>query len=100
MRIKILLLVSLLGFAGNTLADVWAEREALAAISEQLLALESLVDEAEARKSNARTRFSYFGLKKDLAMVRQGIENHLTQPLDPIMPEAIKPVDQSYTSRY
>jgi len=78
-------------------ADVWAEREALAAISQELRALENLVADAEDKRSNSRTHFRYRTLLSDLRKIRFGIDHHLTQPLEPIDPVTVTPMDQAYT---
>ena len=60
--------------AGRAHADEDAQRDALARIAYELARLE---------EANARTRFRFDWLARDLSMVRQGIEDHLNAPRQP-----------------
>ena len=82
MRTIILLHVFLLGLASPLAhADADAERESLARILHELEVLEPLLMEAEAAADlDARIRFRYDWLKKDLEIVRQGIQEHIDAP--------------------
>ena len=78
-----------------TLADAHAEREALARIIHELELLMPLLDEAQAAAdADARIHFRYDWLKKDLARVRQGIEEHIDAPR--AMPRAVTPLRGDY----
>lgn len=62
-------------------AQSWNEREKLADIIEQLSELQALIDEASVHADpDARLRFRYDWLRRDLKRVRQGIEDHLDAP--------------------
>ena len=80
-------------------SDVWAEREALAAISSEISALEHLVVDAEAKKNDQRMTFRYDLLIRDLRKIQEGIDHHLQQPLDPINPSDIDPLVDSYSQK-
>jgi len=63
------------------IADVDAEREALARIAHELAALEPLLKQAESQANpDARIRFRYDWLRQDLARVRIGVEDHINAP--------------------
>lgn len=81
-----------------SLADVWAEREALAKIQSELSALEALVMTAK-MKSNSedRTTFDYEVLLADLRKVQSGISHHLTVPMEPVVPSSIDALSSDYT---
>jgi RAQPRD family integrative conjugative element protein len=65
-------------------ADEDAQREALARIAYELARLEQLAgDAAKQQEANARTRFRFDWLGRDLALVRRGIEDHLDAPRQP-----------------
>lgn len=93
-----LLLVSFLSIPQVSLADVWAEREALAKIQSELSALEALVMTAK-MKSNSedRTTFDYEVLLADLRKVQSGISHHLTVPMEPVVPSSIDALSSDYT---
>ena len=82
MRTIIFLHIFVLGLAGPFAnADADAEREMLARIVHELEILEPLIVEAEAAADpDARIRFRYDWLKKDLDKIRQGIEQHIDAP--------------------
>ena len=64
-----------------THADADAERESLARIIHELEILEPLLDEAKAAADpDARVRFRYDWLKKDLESIRRGILEHIDAP--------------------
>lgn len=63
------------------IADVDAERDALAQLLHELQAIEALVNVAEANASHdSRIRFRYDWLRQDLELMREGIERHLDAP--------------------
>jgi len=80
------------------LADVWAERQALAAIAQELTALERLVNDAsQMREDDTRVQFNYDMLMVDLSTIRAGIATHLSQPMNPVMPSHEPGLGGSYT---
>ena len=82
MRTIIFLHLFILGLVGPFAhADADAERESLARILHELEVLEPLLMEAAAAADlDARIRFRYDWLKKDLEIVRQGIQEHIDAP--------------------
>ena len=82
MRKIIFLHVFVLGLASPlAFADADAERESLARIIHELELLEPLFAEAKAAADpDARIRFRYDWLKKDLERIRQGIQEHIDAP--------------------
>ncbi|WP_444928350.1 RAQPRD family integrative conjugative element protein (plasmid) [Microbulbifer sp. TRSA002] len=90
--------MSFLSIPQVSLADVWAEREALAKIKSELSALEALVMTAK-MKSNSedRTTFDYEVLLADLRKVQSGISHHLTVPMEPVVPSSIDALSSYYT---
>jgi RAQPRD family integrative conjugative element protein len=82
MRTIILFHVFVLGLASPLAhADADAERETLARIIYELDVLEPLLAEAKATADpDARIRFRYDWLKKDLERIRQGIQQHIDAP--------------------
>ena len=68
----------------NAHADEDAQREALARIAYELGRLEQLAAEAQRQQdANARVRFRFDWLGRDLALVRRGIEDHADAPRQP-----------------
>ena len=81
-----------------SIAEVWAEREALANIETELTALEELVGSAQQRSnSEDRTTFDYQNLLNDIRKIRSGISHHLTVPMEPVIPSSIDALSASYT---
>ncbi len=82
MRTIILVHIFVLGLASSLAhADTDAERESLARIIHELQILEPLIDEAKAAADlDARIRFRYDWLKKDLESLRHGIREHIDAP--------------------
>lgn len=65
-------------------ADEDSEREQLARISYELQRLQSMVDEAGRRApTGQRISFRYEWLKRDLALVQRGVDDHLDAPRQP-----------------
>lgn len=61
--------------------DDTGEREMLARIEHELTVVQQLLPEAQARADrDARVRFDYLGLYRDLDLVRQGVREHLLGP--------------------
>jgi len=97
-KVLLLLLVSLFGLSQISLAEIWAEREALSKIESELAALESLVMTAKGKSnSQHRTTFDYEVLLDDLRKIRKGISHHLTVPMEPVVPSTIDALDADYT---
>ena len=87
-----------IGASKVAVADVWAEREALAKIQSELSALEVLVITAKSRSnSEDRTTFDYGALSDDLRKIQAGISHHLTVPMNPVLPSTIDAVNSHYT---
>lgn len=65
-------------------ADEDAQRETLARIAYELARLEQMASEGgKQQEANARTRFRFDWLSRDLALVRRGIEDHVDAPRQP-----------------
>ncbi len=96
MRTIILLHIILLGLVSPLVhADADAERESLARIIHELEVLQPLLLEAEAAADpDARVRFRYDWLKKDLERIRQGIQEHIDAPRSD--PRAVAPLRGDY----
>ena len=100
MNWKIIILITALCslFTNSVSADVWAEREALANIEKELVDLEALVNSAKNRSNERdRTTFDYQYLLHDLRKIREGIAQHLSVPMEPVMPGDIDALAGSYT---
>ncbi|MBV0934166.1 integrative conjugative element protein, RAQPRD family [Marinobacterium weihaiense] len=81
-------------------ADVWSERAALAQIASELTALERLVSDAQKLSENdARVKFDYDVLMRDLEVIRSGINTHLSQPINPVMPSRVDALGGEYTEK-
>jgi len=84
MRITQLLFLGLLGTVlpvQFAVADVDGERAALARITHELQAIESLITEAAPQANpDARIRFQYNWLRQDLDRIRLGIQDHIEAP--------------------
>jgi len=62
-------------------ADADGERAALARITHELEAIEPLITEAAAQANpDARIRFQYDWLRRDLERIRLGIQEHIDVP--------------------
>lgn len=76
-------------------ADAFAEKETLARLSNEILALEPLLREAEARRSpGSSVKFQYNTMRGDLAKIRHGIEAYINQ--SSYRPRAFKPLKGDY----
>lgn len=77
------LLVSLLlGQAAVADASLSSEQQALLKIDAQLAALTTLIETAEqSADPDARIRFRYDWLRRDIAKVRNGVQAHIHRPL-------------------
>lgn len=92
------LLVSILCLSVVSRADIWAEREALSKIESELAALEELVKSAHSLSNPSdRTTFDYQSLINDIRKIRSGISEHLTVPMEPVVPSSINALSTKYT---
>lgn len=67
--------------AATPLATTEAEEDALEKIIEELEQLNELIDKAERESdSTERIRFRYDWLRRDLKLVKNGIQDHLDAP--------------------
>lgn len=65
-------------------ADADSEREALARINYELQRLQAQVADASKQAATGqRVRFRYDWLARDIALMRQGVEDHLDAPQQP-----------------
>ena len=97
-KLNTLILVSIICLSQSANAEIWAERESIAKIELELAALESLVMTAKGQSNpEDRTTFNYQVLINDLRKIRSGIVNHLSAPMDPVVPSTIEALSASYT---
>jgi RAQPRD family integrative conjugative element protein len=76
-------------------ADAFAEKESLARLANEILALEPLIREAERRRSpGSSVKFQYNTLRGDLAKIRHGIEAYIHQ--SNYRPRKFKPLKGDY----
>jgi RAQPRD family integrative conjugative element protein len=76
-------------------ADAFAEKESLARLANEILALEPLIREAQARRSpGSSVKFQYNTLRGDLAKTRHGIEAYINQ--SNYRPRKFKPLKGDY----
>lgn len=93
----ILLALSVLTMEGFSFhaADVDAEHAALAQIVTELKELNKLIDRAEKEADpTARISFQYDWLRRDLKLVRRGIQDHLDTPSSE--PREFEPLQGDY----
>lgn len=96
--IQLIALTAAATIASTAQADVWAEREALAQVASEISALERLVNDASKLSENdSRVKFDYDTLMNDLEVIRAGINNHLSQPINPVMPSRVDALQGAYT---
>lgn len=93
------LVILAVGILSTVIGTAWAdsdgEREALARIVHELRALEPLIQEAEAQADpQARIRFEYLWLRKDIAKMIQGVQDHIDGPR--AEPRAVEPLRGDY----
>ena len=82
-RLPILLLIfiSLCSSVFADSADSDNERARLAGIAKELALVERLTYESEAKaESSARVKFNYDALRRDINLMRAGIEEHVQAP--------------------
>jgi RAQPRD family integrative conjugative element protein len=89
-------LTIVLAFAASQVnADAHSERDALARVVNELVALKPLIDAAEAEANpDARVRFRYDWLRADLRQVESGIQDHVDAPR--VEPRAFPPLRGDY----
>ena len=77
-------------------ADSWQEREALSHAMRELRAIQALSDSARAvADEDSRIQFDYGQLDADLNAIASGIEQYLSEPLDPV--NHSKSLEANYT---
>ena len=96
MNYKQLFILILFFFVTSTAhADAFAEKETLARLANEILALEPLIREAERRRSpGSSVKFQYNTLRSDLAKTRHGIEAYINQ--SNYRPRKFKPLKGDY----
>lgn len=93
--LKPLLLIFTISLSAVASASNFAERESLAKLIHEIDGLSSLVDEAQGRANpDSRIRFQYNLLRKDLMMMKLGIQEHLDGPT--IEPRNYAPLSGDY----
>jgi len=79
--IPLALVIAVFGFTVPTDSDSDTERAALIQLVDEIEDLSKLIDHAEqAANPTARIQFQYDWLRRDLKLVRQGIESHFETP--------------------
>ena len=89
------ILFLLMNVVSATHADAFAEKETLARLVNEILALEPLIREAERRRSpGSSVKFQYNTLRGDRAKIRHGIEAYINQ--SSYRPRSFKPLKGDY----
>ena len=89
------ILILFISMVSTAHADDFAEKESLARLANEILALEPLIREAEARRSpGSSVKFQYNTLRSDLAKTRHGIEAYINQ--SNYRPRSFKPLKGDY----
>ena len=89
------ILFLLMNMTSSAHADAFAEKESLARLANEILALEPLIREAERRRSpGSSVKFQYNTLRGDLAKTRHGIEAYINQ--SNYRPRKFKPLKGDY----
>ena len=92
---QLFILFLLMNVVSAAQADAFAEKETLARLANEILALEPLIREAEARRSlGSSVKFQYNTLRGDLAKTRHGIEAYINQ--SNYRPRKFKPLKGDY----
>ena len=92
---QLFILFLLMGLVSTAHADAFAEKETLARLANEVLALEPLIREAERRRPpGSSVKFQYNILRGDLAKTRHGIEAYINQSSS--RPRAFKPLKGDY----
>ena len=92
---QLFILILLMSVVSAAHADSFAEKESLARLANEILALEPLIREAERRRSpGSSVKFQYNTLRGDLAKTRHGIEAYINQ--SNYRPRKFKPIKGDY----
>jgi RAQPRD family integrative conjugative element protein len=92
---QLFILILLMNMVSAAHADAFAEKETLARLANEILALEPLILEAERRRSpGSSVKFQYNTLRGDLAKIRHGIEAYISQ--SNYRPRSFKPLKGDY----
>lgn len=92
---QLFILFLLIAMASAAHADTFAEKGSLSRLANEILALEPLIREAQARRSpGSSVKFQYNTLRGDLATIRHGIEAYITQSNS--HPRSFKPLKGDY----
>ena len=92
---QLFILILLMNMVSSAHADAFAEKETLARLANEILALEPLIREAERRRSpGSSVKFQYNTLRGDLAKTRHGIEAYINQ--SNYRPRKFKPLKGDY----
>jgi len=92
---QLFILILLMNMVSSAHADAFAEKETLARLTNEILALEPLIREAERRRSpGSSVKFQYNTLRGDLAKTRHGIEAYINQ--SNYRPRKFKPLKGDY----
>ena len=92
---ELFILILLMNLVSTAHADAFAEKETLARLANEVLALEPLIREAQRRRSPGNSvKFQYNTLRGDLAKIRHGIEAYINQSNS--RPRAFKPLKGDY----
>lgn len=95
------LFILLSGISFTLYADVWAEREALEKIGDEINALKSLVASARQKSDpDSSQYFDYDSLLSDLELVQSSVLRHLEAPMEPVLPTSIDALNAEYTVRH
>ena len=89
------LVIAVFGFTVSIDSDSDAERATLSQLVDEINGLSKLIDRAEqAANPTARIQFQYDWLRRDLKLVRQGIETHFETPSSE--PREFEPLQGDY----
>jgi RAQPRD family integrative conjugative element protein len=92
---QLFILILLMNMVSAAHADAFAEKETLARLANEILALEPLILEAERRRPpGSSVKFQYNTLRGDLAKIRHGIEAYINQ--SNYRPRKFKPLKGDY----
>ena len=92
---QLFILILFISVTSTAHADAFAEKETLARLANEILAIEPLVREAEQRRSPGNAvKFQYNTLRGDLAKIRHGIDAYIHQST--YRPRKFKPLKGDY----
>ena len=93
--LPLVLVIAIIGFTVSIDSDSDTERAALSQLVDEINGLSKLIDRAEqAANPTARIQFQYNWLRRDLKLVRQGIEAHFETPSSE--PREFEPLQGDY----